>query len=98
MRENRPYGSEGGEQRYCSPTPIGRMRAWRAAFCLDPGLRRDDKVLKSRHIQSAGEGAPMRIAAYASAVPVIGIASFSISCIVLTTTVGSCAIRIASVA
>src|SRR5690606_30607476 len=23
MRENRPYGSEGGEQRYCSPTPIG---------------------------------------------------------------------------
>src|SRR5690606_26926794 len=97
MRENRPYGSEGGEQRYCSPTPID-ICARGAPLCLDPGLRRDDKVLKSRHIQSAGEGAPMRIAAYASAVPVIGIASFSISCIVLTTTVGSCAIRIASVA
>jgi len=26
MRENRPYGSEGGEQRYCSPTPIGKKR------------------------------------------------------------------------
>src|SRR5690606_17028591 len=30
-----------------------RLRAWRAAFCLDPGLRRDDNVLKSRHVQSA---------------------------------------------
>ena len=27
MRENRPYGSEGGEQRYCSPTPIDCNRA-----------------------------------------------------------------------
>ena len=26
MRENRPYGSEGGEQRYCSPTPIDKER------------------------------------------------------------------------
>src|SRR5690554_3390833 len=24
MRENRPSGSEGGEQRYCSPTPIDK--------------------------------------------------------------------------
>src|SRR5690606_39464314 len=32
MRENRPYGSEGGEQRYCSPTPIDKKRrAMRAA-------------------------------------------------------------------
>jgi len=51
MRENRPYGSEGGEQRYCSPTPID-ICARGAPLCLDPGLRRDDKVLKSRHIQS----------------------------------------------
>jgi hypothetical protein len=38
MRENRPSGSEGGEQRYCSPTPIG-IRARLARLCLDPGLR-----------------------------------------------------------
>src|SRR5690606_19084743 len=29
------------------------LRAWRAAFCLDPDLRRDDNVLKSRHLRSA---------------------------------------------
>src|SRR5690554_4226879 len=29
------------------------LRAWRAVFCLDPGLRRDDNVLKSRHLRSA---------------------------------------------
>src|SRR5690606_19246640 len=52
MRENRPYGSEGGEQRYCSPTPIG-LRAHGAPLLLDPGLRRDDDVVESRQIQSA---------------------------------------------
>src|SRR5690606_3248387 len=36
MRENRPYGSEGGEQRYCSPTPIGKKRR---AVRGKPGLR-----------------------------------------------------------
>src|SRR5690606_30358990 len=38
MRENRPYGSEGGEQRYCSPTPIGFARSGAPLLCLDPGL------------------------------------------------------------
>src|SRR5690606_33525170 len=65
MRQNRPYGSEGGEQRYWSPTPIGRMRAWRAAFCLDPGLRRDDKVLHSRHLKAPGFFASLRVSARA---------------------------------
>src|SRR5690606_39689266 len=37
MRENRPYGSEGGEQRYCSPTPIGKRRG--APCAQMPGLR-----------------------------------------------------------
>jgi len=43
MRENRPYGSEGGEQRYCSPTPIGKDAARHARIRLDSGLRRSDE-------------------------------------------------------
>src|SRR5690606_12092486 len=27
------------------------LRTWRAAFCLDPGLRRDDDVVESRRVQ-----------------------------------------------
>src|SRR5690606_2359675 len=54
MRENRPYGSEGGEQRYCSPPPIGLCAHGAPPLYLDPGLRRDDNVVKSRHIHSAG--------------------------------------------
>jgi len=42
MRENRPYGSEGGEQRYCSPTPIEKA-ARHARSGLDSGLRRSDE-------------------------------------------------------
>jgi len=53
MRENRPYGSEGGEQRYCSPTPIGIRTPSAPLFGLDPGLRRDDNVFESRQTQSA---------------------------------------------
>src|SRR5690606_25121433 len=53
MRENRPYGSEGGEQRYCSPTPIGICAHGAPRFCLDPGLRRDDNVVECRQTQSA---------------------------------------------
>src|SRR5512138_2446497 len=37
MRENRPYGSEGGEQRYCSPTPIGMCAHGASRFL--PGSR-----------------------------------------------------------
>src|SRR5690606_28174959 len=36
------------------------LRAWRAAFCLDPGLRRDDDVVASRHIQGRIAIAMMR--------------------------------------
>ena len=43
MRENRPYGSEGGEQRYCSPTPIGEDVVRHARYAWGSGLRRSDE-------------------------------------------------------
>ena len=43
MRENRPYGSEGGEPRYCSPTPIGKKRRATARRGVDSGLCRSDE-------------------------------------------------------
>src|SRR5690606_19120914 len=65
MRENRPYGSEGGEQRYCSPTPIDTRaarharEAWPPAsagatsFVVVPALGRDPDTRAARHARKA---------------------------------------------
>src|SRR5690606_23701616 len=60
MRENRPYGSEGGEQRYCSPTPIGLCAHSAPPLCLDPGLRRDDNVVESPKFKAFARLQPKR--------------------------------------
>src|SRR5690606_27576836 len=44
MRENRPYGSEGGEQRYCSPTPIDKKRRAMCAAAWTPASAGATKV------------------------------------------------------
>lgn len=61
MRENRPYGSEGGEQRYCSPTPIGLCAHGAPIFAWIPAYAGTTtylslatfNVLRAHHIQSA---------------------------------------------
>src|SRR5690606_22107005 len=56
MRENRPYGSEGGEQRYCSPTPIDFARVARPSFAWIPAYARTTDVRRARLLRRSGIG------------------------------------------
>ena len=53
MRENRPYGSEGGEQRYCSPTPIGLCAHGAPLFAWIPAYAGTTMLLSLATFKSA---------------------------------------------
>src|SRR5690606_34648564 len=54
MRENRPYGSEGGEQRYCSPTPISLCAHGAPLFAWIPAYAGTTTYFRPATFKSAG--------------------------------------------